>query len=87
MNNGQMDRGNEDPTQHLFWWLRETTKKTHSGWSAPEFEPVTSRIQVCFHGSSSLGYIIIVIIIIIIIIIVIIIIIIYWENLHFISTV
>ena len=28
MNNGQMDRGNENPTQQLPWWLRETTKKT-----------------------------------------------------------
>ena len=26
MNNGQMDRGNENPTQHLPWWLRETMK-------------------------------------------------------------
>ena len=23
-----MDRGNVNPTQHLPWWLRETTKKT-----------------------------------------------------------
>ena len=28
MNNGQMDRGNENPTQNLPWWLRKTTKKT-----------------------------------------------------------
>ena len=27
MNNGQMDRGNENPTQHLPWWLMKTTKK------------------------------------------------------------
>ena len=27
MNNGQMDRGNENPTQHLPSWLRKTTKK------------------------------------------------------------
>ena len=26
MNNGQMDRGDENPTQHLPWWLRKTTK-------------------------------------------------------------
>ena len=26
MNNGQMDRSNENPTQHLPWWLRKTTK-------------------------------------------------------------
>ena len=30
MNNGQMDRGNENPTQHLPWWLRKTTKKNLS---------------------------------------------------------
>ena len=27
INNGQMDRGNENPTQHLPCWLRKTTKK------------------------------------------------------------
>ena len=27
MNNAQTDRGNENPTQHLPWWLRKTTKK------------------------------------------------------------
>ena len=27
MNNGQMDRGNETPTQHLPWGLRKTMKK------------------------------------------------------------
>ena len=46
MNNGQMDRGNENPTQHLPWWLRKTTKKPQSGWSAPGFEPRTSRMWV-----------------------------------------
>ena len=44
MNNGQMDRGNENPTQP--WWLRKTTKKSQSGWSAPGFEPGTSRMRV-----------------------------------------
>ena len=33
-----MDRGNENPTQHLPWWLRKTTKKPQSDWSAPGFE-------------------------------------------------
>ena len=33
MNNGQMDRGNENPTQHLHWWLTE-------------FELGTSQIRV-----------------------------------------
>ena len=46
MNNGQMDCGNENPTQHLPWWLRETTKKPQSGWPAPGFEPGTSRMRV-----------------------------------------
>ena len=46
MNNGQMDRGNENPTQHFPWWLRKTTKKPQSGWSAPGFEPGTSRMRV-----------------------------------------
>ena len=46
MNNGQMDRGIENPTQHLPWWLRKTTKKPQSGWSAPGFEPGTSRMRV-----------------------------------------
>ena len=27
MNDGQMDRANENPTQHLLWWMRKTTKK------------------------------------------------------------
>ena len=46
INNGQMDRDNENPTQHLPWWLRKTTKKPQSGWSAPGFEPGTSRMRV-----------------------------------------
>ena len=46
MHNGQMERGNENPTQHLPWWLRKTTKKPQSGWSAPGFEPGTSRMRV-----------------------------------------
>ena len=46
MNNGQMDRGNENPTQYFPWWLRKTTKKPQSGWSAPGFEPGTSRMRV-----------------------------------------
>ena len=46
MNKGQMDCGNENPTQNLHWWLRKTTKKPQSGWSAPGFEPGTSRMRV-----------------------------------------
>ena len=43
MNNGQMDHGTENPTQHL---PRKITKKPQSGWSAPGFEPGTSRMRV-----------------------------------------
>ena len=46
MNNGQMESGNENPTQHLPWWLWKTTKKPQSGWSAPGFEPGTSQMRV-----------------------------------------
>ena len=46
VNNGQMDRGNENPTEHLSSWLRETKKKPQSRWSAPGFELGTSRIRV-----------------------------------------
>ena len=46
MNSGQMDHGNENPSQYLPWWLRKTTKKPQSGWSAPGFEPGTSRMWV-----------------------------------------
>ena len=45
MNNGQMDRGNENPIQHLPWWLRKTTKKPKSTWSTPGFERGTSRMR------------------------------------------
>ena len=46
ISDGQMDRGNENPTQHLPWWLRKTTKSPKSGWPAPGFEPGTSRMRV-----------------------------------------
>ena len=45
MNNGQMDRGNENPTQHLFWWLTEAMKKSQSGWLGSGFELGTSQIR------------------------------------------
>ena len=42
-----MDRGNENPTQHLFsLTIEENQEKTQSGWSTPGFEPGTSRILV-----------------------------------------
>ena len=54
MNNGEMDRGNEHPTQHLPWWLRKTTKKHQSGRSAQGFEPRTSRMRVSSVTAESL---------------------------------
>ena len=44
----EMDRGNENPTLHLSWSLRKTTKKPQSGWSAPGFEPGNPRIRVSY---------------------------------------
>ena len=46
MNNGPMDRGNENPTQDLLWWLTEAMKKCKSGWLGPGFELGTSQIRV-----------------------------------------
>ena len=44
--NGQMDRGNENPTQHLPWCLRKSTKRPQSRLPAQGFEPCTSRMRV-----------------------------------------
>ena len=38
MNNGQMDRGNENTTQYSPWWLKEAMKKFQSGWLEQGFE-------------------------------------------------
>ena len=46
MNNGQMDRSNENTTQYLPWWLREAMKKSQSGWLEPGFELGTLQIGV-----------------------------------------
>ena len=46
MNNGQMDRGNENPTQHLLWWLTEAMIKFQPGWLGPGFELEISQIRV-----------------------------------------
>ena len=46
MNNGQMDRGNENPPQCLPSRLRKNTKKSQSGWSAPGFKSGTSQMRV-----------------------------------------
>ena len=45
-NYGQMDRGNENPTQHFPWWLREAMIKSHSAWLGPGFELGISQIRV-----------------------------------------
>ena len=46
MNNGQMDRGNENPSQHLPLWLREAMLKSQPGWLGPGFELEISQIRV-----------------------------------------
>ena len=46
MNNGQMERGNENPTQNLPWRLRKAMKKSQSGWLGPGFELGTFQIRV-----------------------------------------
>ena len=56
MNNGQMDRGNENPTQHLPWWLRKTTKKpvrfVGTGiWT----RDLPNASLVRYHGATTLG--------------------------------
>ena len=59
MHNGQMDRGNENPTQYLPWWLRKTTKKTpvrlvDTGiWT--RYLPNASLVCYHDHGATSLG--------------------------------
>ena len=50
MNNGQMDRGNENPTQHLPWWLSKTTKKPGI-WT----RDLPNASLVRYHGATSLG--------------------------------
>ena len=58
MNNGKMDRGNENPTQHLPWWLRETKKETIvrlvgiAIWT----RDLTKTSPACYHCSTSFGY-------------------------------
>ena len=46
MNNSQMDRGNENPTQQFALLTEENPEKPQSGWSVPGFEPGTSRMRV-----------------------------------------
>ena len=46
MNDGQMDRGNENPTQHLPWWLVGTGIWI---WDLPIKSPV------CYHCATLLG--------------------------------
>ena len=58
MNNGQMDRGNENATQHLPWWLRKITKKISVSlvgtgtWT----RELLNASLVRYHGATSLGY-------------------------------
>ena len=56
MNNGQMDRGNENQTQHLPWWLRKTMEKpvklVGTGiWT----RGLPNASLVRYHGATSLG--------------------------------
>ena len=57
MNNGQMDRGNENPTQHLPWWLRKTTEKTPARLvgTGIRTRDLPNASLVCYHGATSLG--------------------------------
>ena len=57
INNRQKDRGNENPTQHIPWWLRKTRKKNPvilvgTGIWTTDL-PHTS--PTCFHCATSLG--------------------------------
>ena len=55
MNNGQMDRGNENPTQHLPWWLRKTMKKLRLVGTGIWTRDLPNASLVCYHGATSLG--------------------------------
>ena len=57
MNNGQMDRGNENPTQHLPWWLRKTTKKNpvRLVGTGIRTRDLPNASLVRYHGATSLG--------------------------------
>ena len=59
MNNGQMNRGNENLTQYLPWWLRKTTKKKNpvrlvgtGMWT----RDLPNASLVRYHGATSLGH-------------------------------
>ena len=57
MNNGQMDRGNENPTQHLPWWLRKTMEKTpvRLVGTGIRTRDLLNASLVRYHGATSLG--------------------------------
>ena len=56
MNNGQMDRGNENPTQHLPWWLRKTTKNSiRLVGSGIRTRDLPNASLVRYHEATSLG--------------------------------
>ena len=60
MHNGQMDRGNENPTQHLPRWLRKTTKKTSVRLvgTGIRTRDLANASLVRYHGATSLGSVI-----------------------------
>ena len=62
MNYGQMDRGNENPTQHFPWWLRKTTKNPSQPKAALGFVIETSWIRVQCVITFGDAYVIIIII-------------------------
>ena len=57
MNNGQMDRGNENPTQHLPWWLRKNHEKTPARMvgTGIRTRDLPNASLVRYHGATSLG--------------------------------
>ena len=60
MNNGQMDRGNENPTQDLPSWLRKNHEKTpvrlvDTGIRTRDL-PNASLVR--YHGATSLGFLV-----------------------------
>ena len=56
MNNDQMDHGTENPTQHLPWRLRKTTKKpVRLVGTGIRTRDLPNASLVRYHGATSLG--------------------------------
>ena len=56
MNNGQMDCGKENPSLHLPWWLRKTTKNPSQVGRHRDLNPdLPNASLVRYHGATSLG--------------------------------